>query len=63
MLKQGIRPTMGDETCLFGEWLLGKAQLFLSFTLPNFNSSPLKSYQVPIGKDRLPVPPFFGANC
>ena len=29
------------------------------FTLPKFNSSQLKSYQNPIGKDRLPVPPFF----
>ena len=26
---------------------------------PNFNSLPLKSYRYPIGKDRLPVPPFF----
>ena len=28
-------------------------------TLPKFNSSPLKSYQNPIGKDRLPLPPLF----
>ena len=27
---------------------------------PKFNSSPLKSY--PIGKDRLPFPPFFSEN-
>ena len=28
-------------------------------TPPKFNSSPLKSYRNPIGKDRLPFPPFF----
>ena len=28
-------------------------------TPPKFNSSPLKSYRLPIGKDRLPFPPFF----
>ena len=33
--------------------------LFLFNTPPKFNSSPLKSYRNPIGKDRLPFPPFF----
>ena len=28
-------------------------------TPPKFSSSPLKSYRNPIGKDRLPFPPFF----
>ncbi len=28
-------------------------------TPPKFNSSPMKSYRNPIGKDRLPFPPFF----
>ncbi len=34
-------------------------------TLPKFNSSPLKSYRNPIGKDRLPTSNhlFSGANC
>ncbi len=29
---------------------------------PKFNISPLKSYRDPIGKDRLPFPPFFSEN-
>ena len=37
---------------------LWKGHNFLNI-LPKFNSSPLKSYRNPIGKDRLPFPPFF----
>ncbi len=32
---------------------------FFLDTPPKFTSSPLKSYRTPIGKDRLPFPPFF----
>ena len=36
-----------------------KAQRKETNSLPKFNSSPLKSYRAPIGKDCLPFPAFF----
>ena len=38
----------------------GKPSHLFKVTLPKFNSSPLKSYQNPIGKDRLPTTIFQG---
>ena len=32
-------------------------------TLPKFDTSPLKSYRLPIGNDRLPTPFFQGRTC
>ena len=39
---------------------LQKLVVLVQLTLPKFNSSPLKSYRIPIGKDRLPTTIFQG---
>ena len=47
------------KPCPLKKWIFRKHSGLGIHTLPKFNSSPLKSYCTPIGKDCLPFPPFF----
>ena len=64
----GVIPRNGLPRTLF--WIITNVAIEICHTYifkgieripytPKFNSSPLKSYRNPKGKDRLPLPPFF----
>ena len=50
---------LGGRKQKHASWKGGTQHLLKWNTPLKFNSSPLKSYRDPIGKDRLPFPPFF----